>query len=56
MNNVVPYIVEEEEEPIEPLRMEHFIFPLIILSVGLILSTLTFILEIVVKLVQRNVK
>ena len=47
--NEVPFLVEEEEEPLEPLTMEHFILPLIILAVGLILSTITFTLEIIVK-------
>ena len=50
----VPFKVEEEEEPLEPLTMEHFILPLIILAVGLILSTVSFILEIIINQVQRN--
>ena len=40
---------EEEEEPLEPLRLEHFILPLTILSVGLILSTVTFVAEIIIR-------
>ena len=40
---------EEEEEPLEPLRMEHFYFPLLLLTVGLGLSALTFIAEIIFK-------
>ena len=40
---------EEEEEPLEPLRMEHFYFPLILLTVGLVLSALCFIAEIIIK-------
>ena len=51
----VPFKVEEEEEPLEPLTMEHFILPLVILAVGLVLSGITFILEIIIKLVQRNI-
>ena len=45
---------EEEEEPLEPLNMEHFYFPLILWSVGLILSTVSFIVEIIIKRCQRN--
>ena len=51
----VPFKVEEEEEPLEPLTMEHFILPLIILAVGLVLSGVTFIVEIIIKRVQRNI-
>ena len=40
---------EEEEEPLEPLRMEHFYFPLLLLTVGLVLSALSFIAEIIIK-------
>ena len=39
----------EEEEPLEPLRMEHFYFGLIILGVGLFLSALVFMVEIIIK-------
>ena len=52
--NEIPFKEEEEQEALEPLRMEHFILPLIILAVGLILSTLSFIAEIIFKLTQRN--
>ena len=51
----VPFQEEEEKEPLEPLRMEHIILPLIILFIGLVLSTVSFIVEIIIKLVQRNV-
>ena len=54
MINEVPFKEEVEEVPLEPLRIEHFILPLIILAVGLILSTLSFIAEIIFKLTQRN--
>ena len=50
----VPFKVEEDEEPLEPLTMEHFILPLVILAVGLVLSGVTFILEIIIKRIQRN--
>ena len=42
-----PFEHEEEEEPLEPLRMEHFYFPLLLWTVGLGLSALTFIAEII---------
>ena len=51
----VPFQEEEEKEPLEPLKMEHIILPLIILFIGLVLSTVSFIVEIIIKLVQRNV-
>ena len=43
---------EEEEEPLEPLRMEHFYFPLLLLTVGLVLSALSFIAEIIIKRIR----
>ena len=50
----VPFEEEEEEEPLEPLRMEHFWFPLGLLLGGLVLSTIFFIFEIIIKCMQRN--
>ena len=47
--NEAPFEEEEEEEPLEPLRLEHFYFPLILLLGGLVLSTAFFIAEIIVK-------
>ena len=51
---------EEKEEPLEPLRMEHFYFPLLLWIVGLGLSALTFIAEIIIKRIgqrgQREMK
>ena len=52
--NKVPFEQEEEEEPLEPLRMEHFILPLIILAVGLVLSVVTFLAEVIVNCLQRR--
>ena len=40
---------EEEEEPLEPLRMEHFYFPLLLWTAGMVFSTLSFIAEIIIK-------
>ena len=42
------------EESLEVLRLEHFYLPLIILFGGLILSTVTFIAEIIINRIQRN--
>ena len=44
-----PFEQEEEEEPLEPLRMEHFYFPLLLWTVGLGLSALSFMAEIINK-------
>ena len=44
-----PFEQEEEMEPLEPLRMEHFYFPLLLWTVGLVLSALSFMAEIVIK-------
>ena len=49
MVNVVPFNKPEEEEPLEPLRMEHFYLALIILGVGLVLSACIFMAEIIIK-------
>ena len=54
MINEVRFKEEEQEEELEVLRMEHFYFPLLILGVGLFLSTVTFIVEIILKRCQRN--
>ena len=45
---------EDEEEPLEPLRMEHFYLPLVLLMGGLVLSTVSFIVEIIIKRLRRN--
>ena len=42
---------QEEEEHLEPLRMEHFYFPLLLWTVGLGLSILSFIAEIIINLI-----
>ena len=44
-----------DEEELEPLRMEHFYFPLILLVGGLVLSFVSFIAEIKVYTEERNV-
>ena len=51
-----PFEQEEEEESREPLRMEHFYFPLLLWTVGMAISALTFIAEIIFKRIgQRGV-
>ena len=45
---------EEEEEPLEPLRMEHFYFPLLVWTVGLGLSAVSFIAEIIFKRIGQR--
>ena len=45
---------EVEEEPLEPLRMEHFYFPLLLWTVGLGLSALSFIAEIIIKRIGQG--
>ena len=53
--NEVPYqLEEEEEEPLEPLRLEHFYLPLGLWLGGLVLSSVSFIAEIIIKRLQRN--
>ena len=55
MINEVPFKDEKgEEEEIEPLTIEHFFLPQIFLVVGLVLSTLSFVAEIIIKHCQRN--
>ena len=56
--NEVPFQQEEEdeEEPLEPLRMEHFYLPLVLLMGGLVLSTVFFILEIIIKRMSESEK
>ena len=45
---------EEEEESREPLRMEHFYFPLLLWTVGLGLSAFSFIAEIIIKRIGQR--
>ena len=54
--NETPYEEDEELEELQVLRMEHIYFPLVILVAGLLLSTLTFIAEIIIKRFQKNVQ
>ena len=39
----------ENDEPAEPLKMEHFIFPLGLWLAGLVLSTLCLLIEIIIQ-------
>ena len=53
--NEVPYqLEEEEEEPLEPLRIEHVYLPLGLLVAGLVLSTFSFIVEIIIKRIREK--
>ena len=52
----VPFNLEEEEVPLEPLTLEHFWFPLVLLVGGLVLSTISFILEIIIKRMSESEK
>ena len=56
MMNEVSYQLEEEEEeePLEPLRMEHFYLPLGLLLGGLVLSTFSFIFETIIKRITEK--
>ena len=47
--NEVQFEPEMEEEPLEPLKMEHFYFPLIFWLGGMLLSVVSFIAEIIIK-------
>ena len=49
-----PFEEVEEEEPLEPLRMEHFHFPLLLWTVGLGLSALSFMAEIIIKRIGQT--
>ena len=40
---------KQDEEPIEPLRLEHFYFPLTLWLAGMVLSALSFALEIIIR-------
>ena len=50
------FIQPEEEEVLEPLRMEHFYFPLIIWGAGLVLATISFLVEVLKKRGQHREK
>ena len=45
---------EEVTESLEPLHMEHFYFPLILWGAGLVLSSVSFIVEIIIKRLQKK--
>ena len=54
--NEVRFIEEEEEdeEELEVLRMEHFYFPLILWLGGMVLSTVSFMAEIIIKALSEE--
>ena len=45
---------EEEAASLEPLHMVHFYFPLILWGAGLVLSSVSFIAEIIIKRLQKK--
>ena len=45
--NEVDFDEKQDEEPPEPLRLEHFYFPLTLWLAGMVLSALSFALEII---------
>ena len=47
--NEVDFDEKPDEEPIEPLRLEHFYFPLTLWLGGMVLSALSFALEIIIR-------
>ena len=47
-NNEVPFNEEKEDDDPEPLRMEHFYFPLGMWLVGILLSVFSFLAEIII--------
>ena len=50
----VPFKEEEEDDEPEPLGMEHFYFPLVMLLVGLLLSVFFLIAEIIFQRVMKS--
>ena len=50
----VDFEEEEEEEDSEPLRMEHFYFPLGALLIGILLSVFCFIVEIIFHCLRKS--
>ena len=46
--NEVPFKEEKEDDDPEPLRMEHFYFPLGLWLVGILLSVFSFLAEIII--------
>ena len=51
-NSIGSYVMNKKwwlEEPLKPLSMEHFLFPLILLLAGVFLSTFILVAEIVIR-------
>ena len=51
--NVVRFKEEKEDDDPEPLRMEHFYFPLGLLLGGLILSSIFLLIEIIIHRLRK---
>ena len=54
MSNEVPFKEEEETKENEPLKMEHFYFPLGMWLGGLILSTIFLLAEIIIHRIRKS--
>ena len=50
----VPFNTELEDDEPEPLRMEHFYFPLGLWVVGILLSVLCFIAELIIHRLRKS--
>ena len=50
----VHFKAEEEDDEPEPLRMEHFYFPLGMWVVGILLSVLCFIAELIIHRLRKS--
>ena len=50
----VHYKAEKEDDEPEPLRMEHFYFPLGLWLVGILLSVLCFIAELIIHRLRKS--
>ena len=50
----VPFKAEEEDDEPEKLRMEHFYFPLGLLVVGILLSVLCLLAELIIHRLRKS--
>ena len=50
----VPFKAEEEDDQPEPLRMEHFYFPLGLWLVGILLSVLCLLAELIIHRLRKS--
>ena len=50
----VDYIVEMDDDELEPLRMEHFYFPGGLWLIGILLSVLALLAEIIIRTLRKS--